>query len=227
MALVVKRTPKESQWYPRLGMWKYGSSMTRTKMISPLNRRTLRPTFLGRGRQLLSFQGMRRSSVERTQARTAPSSSARVKQVMDVDSKKVHGMRNFRDAMLKSSAEKSNIDDLPYKDIGARSSSSAEKQRVIDLSHKNSGCLYQSKEEDRTEKAASLLSRKAKPSHDGDMCSPDLLNISARKVVVASKLQRRGDCLDVATSWKLGAVAAILLLVRLLPTMVVWKASVE
>lgn len=83
-----------------------------------------------------------RSSVERTQARATPSSYARVEQVMDVDSKKAHGMRNFRDAMLKSSAEKSNIDDLPCKDIGARSSSSAEKQRVIDLSHKNSGCLY-------------------------------------------------------------------------------------
>ncbi|CAL2276984.1 unnamed protein product [Prunus armeniaca] len=158
MALAVERTLKESQWYPRLGTWKDGSSMTQTKMISPSNKRTLRPTFLGRGRQFLSFRGMRRSSAERTQARDTPLSSARVKQVVDVDSKKAHGMRNFRDAMLKSSAEKSNIRDLPCKDVGARSGSSAEKQRAIDLSHKNSGCLHQSKEEDRTEKAASLLS---------------------------------------------------------------------
>ncbi|KAI5312824.1 hypothetical protein L3X38_041998 [Prunus dulcis] len=59
--------------------------------------------------------------------------------------------------MLKSSVEKSKVGDLPCKDVGAKSGSSTEKQRAIDLSHKNSGCLHQSKEEDRIEKAASLL----------------------------------------------------------------------
>lgn len=81
-------------------------------------------------------------SAERTQARAAPSSSARVKQVVDVDSKKVHGMQNFKDAMLKSLVKKSKVGDLPCKDVGDRSGSSTEKQRAIDLSHKNLGCLH-------------------------------------------------------------------------------------
>lgn len=70
-------------------------------------------------------------------------------------------MQNFKDAMLKSLVKKSKVGDLPCKDVGDRSGSSTEKQRAIDLSHKNLGCLHQSKEEDRIEKAASLLGRYA------------------------------------------------------------------
>lgn len=69
-------------------------------------------------------------------------------------------MRYFKDAMLKSSVEKSKAGDLPCKDVGAKSGSSVKKQIAIDLSHKNSGRLHQSKEEDRTKKAASLLGRR-------------------------------------------------------------------
>ncbi|CAL8150727.1 unnamed protein product [Prunus armeniaca] len=101
------------------------------------------------------------SSAEKTQVRAAHLSSTRVKYTVGEDSKNVHDMRNIRDAMLKSSAKKFKTGDLPCKDVWAKPGSFAKKQRDVDLSSRSLSRLHQSNDEDRTEKAATSLGKRA------------------------------------------------------------------
>ncbi|CAL2253669.1 unnamed protein product [Prunus armeniaca] len=101
------------------------------------------------------------SSAEKTQVRAAHLSSTRVKYTVGEDSKKVHDMRNIRDAMLKSSAKKFKTGDLPCKDVWAKLGSFAKKQRDVDLSSRSLSRLHQSNGEDRTENAATSLGKRA------------------------------------------------------------------
>lgn len=90
---------------------------------------------------------------------TAPSSSARVKHRVGVDNKKINGMQNIWDILLKSSVEKLKNGNLPCKDVYSKPSSFAEKQRVADIPYRSSICWHQSKDIDQTRKAASLLGK--------------------------------------------------------------------
>ncbi|CAL8076072.1 unnamed protein product [Prunus armeniaca] len=67
-----------------------------------------------------------------TQVGAIPASSARVKYLVGVDSKKIGGMRNIRDVPLEPLADEFGDHDILCEVVLARSSSPVEKQRGAD-----------------------------------------------------------------------------------------------
>lgn len=86
--------------------------------------------------------------VEKTKVGSAPPSSARVKHLIGIDSKKVGGMRNIRDVSQKFPTDKLRDCDLPREEVNSRTSSLAKRQRDANILFQNSSRLHRSREED-------------------------------------------------------------------------------
>lgn len=96
------------------------------------------------------------SSAEKTQVGVAHSLSIRVKYFVNANSKKIGGMRNIWDILLKSTTDKLNIYNSPCKEVCSRTSLPVEKQRAADIRHRSLSRLHQSRDEDRNGRTAPL-----------------------------------------------------------------------
>lgn len=110
------------------------------KDVSPLRKKTRLPFAVIKSspKQVL-FAG-------KTQVRVAPSSSARVKHLVGMDIKKIGGMQNIWDILLKSSTENLKTCYMLYKDTYPKFSSFPEKQRDVDFPYRSLSRLHQLKD---------------------------------------------------------------------------------
>ncbi|CAL8150789.1 unnamed protein product [Prunus armeniaca] len=86
----------------------------------------------------------------KTQVGTASSSFAKVKHLVNADSKKIGDMQNVRDTPLKYLTDKLRNFNLPCREVCSRTSLPTERQRDIDIHPQISSRLYRSRDEDRT-----------------------------------------------------------------------------
>ncbi|XP_021829929.1 uncharacterized protein LOC110770152 [Prunus avium] len=93
-------------------------------------------------------------SAEKTRVGATLASSARVKHLVGVDSKKKGGMHNIKDVPLKPLADECGDRDLLREIVRARSSSPVKRQRDADVHIRSSGRLSQSKSGGRSGRSA-------------------------------------------------------------------------
>ncbi|CAL2239888.1 unnamed protein product [Prunus armeniaca] len=132
---------------------KYEAATSRVRDVSLLRKKCRLPSVV------IKSSSKEMLSAEKTKYGTSSSSSARVKHLLGVNSKKVGGIKNIQDILLKSSAKKLKLFNLLYKDVYSRPGSSTEKQRAVDFTHRSSSHLHQSRDEDRIGKTAPLSSK--------------------------------------------------------------------
>ncbi|KAL6272510.1 hypothetical protein ACE6H2_023202 [Prunus campanulata] len=108
------------------------AATSRARDVSPLRKK------LGPPSVVIKSSSKKVSSAEKTQVGAAPSSSTRVKHLVGMDSKKIGGLKNVWDILLKFPFNKLKTCNLPYKEVCSRTSSPAKKQRATYIPHRSS-----------------------------------------------------------------------------------------
>ncbi|KAL6279526.1 hypothetical protein ACE6H2_016407 [Prunus campanulata] len=99
------------------------------------------------------------------------------------DSKKIGGMRNLQDILLKSPTDWLKDLNLPCKEVGSLTGLPAEKERAIDIPPRSSSRLHQSRDDDKTRRTSpppKHCDSSAKPravKHGADLASLNPLEV--------------------------------------------------